>query len=597
VSKLSNYKGSVTLISGITQKNNGTFPLVEANAVLVDNDDKRLDALLEEIKTKHDQDSQALKDEIDRAKLAEEQNSADITAIKAVIPNQASADNQLADKAFVNSSVNAVAATFRGNFATKAALDAWQTANPGVAKENDYAIVQQDETHSNQQWRYLFQENAWVAQYKVNDAPFTEAQNAAINSGATKDLIDSISTKLTAADILNSTGSTENKAISQKAATDAINAVSTNLTAHIDNKENPHEVTAAQIGLGQVDNTSDKDKPVSDAQQTALDTKLTIVSEETTYAQAYVKAADGQQSMTNIAVGNTANTIPIRDASGKLQVANGTADTDAINKSQLDSAVAGKLDKFTTITDFDTAYVKDASGDQQKNIPINNAAGSNSIVIRDADGRAKFTAGVDDTDAVNVKQMTDAISAAEPYHIELASDSGTITQEQYDGLKNDNRSYLIIRSGDVVRKFVRAKFISSATEGNTSLSYYFWESNEIKYISIRPDLIYSNTRYTFQDAAYKSNSISSASTNSEYPSAKAVYNYVASAQIKPTSVTNTISDNKLKTEIGLSDGTAIESTEVELPIPDVAKNNIIERVAALPTTVDENTSDFILVEA
>lgn len=37
---------------------------------------------------------------------------------------------------------------------------------------------------------------------------------------------------------------------------------------------NPHDVTAAEIGLGNVDNTSDADKPVSTAQQLALDDKV-----------------------------------------------------------------------------------------------------------------------------------------------------------------------------------------------------------------------------------------------------------------------------------------------------------------------------------
>ena len=35
---------------------------------------------------------------------------------------------------------------------------------------------------------------------------------------------------------------------------------------HVNNKDNPHEVTKEQIGLGKVDNTSDKDKPISNAQ-------------------------------------------------------------------------------------------------------------------------------------------------------------------------------------------------------------------------------------------------------------------------------------------------------------------------------------------
>lgn len=42
------------------------------------------------------------------------------------------------------------------------------------------------------------------------------------------------------------------------------------LTSHIDNKNNPHEVTKEQVGLGNVDNTSDMDKPVSTAQSDAI---------------------------------------------------------------------------------------------------------------------------------------------------------------------------------------------------------------------------------------------------------------------------------------------------------------------------------------
>ena len=39
---------------------------------------------------------------------------------------------------------------------------------------------------------------------------------------------------------------------------------------HTTKSDNPHNVTAAQIGLGAVDNTSDADKPISTATQTAL---------------------------------------------------------------------------------------------------------------------------------------------------------------------------------------------------------------------------------------------------------------------------------------------------------------------------------------
>ena len=46
------------------------------------------------------------------------------------------------------------------------------------------------------------------------------------------------------------------------------------ITDHISNKNNPHEVTKAQVGLGNVDNTSDLNKPISTATQNALDTKV-----------------------------------------------------------------------------------------------------------------------------------------------------------------------------------------------------------------------------------------------------------------------------------------------------------------------------------
>jgi hypothetical protein len=47
-------------------------------------------------------------------------------------------------------------------------------------------------------------------------------------------------------------------------------AVEKDISDHKKNTDNPHNVTAAQIGLGNVDNTSDADKPVSTAQAAAI---------------------------------------------------------------------------------------------------------------------------------------------------------------------------------------------------------------------------------------------------------------------------------------------------------------------------------------
>lgn len=101
---------------------------------------------------------------------------------------------------------------------------------------------------------------------------------------ANRDLIGSVTTdKVNVDDIIdNLTTNVTNKPLSAAqgvalkslidALTNTVNgkANSSDLTSHINNKNNPHGVTASQVGLGNVNNTSDADKPVSTAQATAI---------------------------------------------------------------------------------------------------------------------------------------------------------------------------------------------------------------------------------------------------------------------------------------------------------------------------------------
>ena len=57
-----------------------------------------------------------------------------------------------------------------------------------------------------------------------------------------------------------------------------LKAAASDLSSHVADKTNPHAVTKAQVGLGSVDNTSDADKPVSTAQQNALNLKVDKVT-------------------------------------------------------------------------------------------------------------------------------------------------------------------------------------------------------------------------------------------------------------------------------------------------------------------------------
>jgi len=48
------------------------------------------------------------------------------------------------------------------------------------------------------------------------------------------------------------------------------------IDTHISNTSNPHSVTKTQVGLSNVDNTTDLNKPISTATQAALDLKASI---------------------------------------------------------------------------------------------------------------------------------------------------------------------------------------------------------------------------------------------------------------------------------------------------------------------------------
>lgn len=64
------------------------------------------------------------------------------------------------------------------------------------------------------------------------------------------------------------------KILTDTSLNESITSVQNSLDTHKSDTNNPHEVTKTQIGLGNVDNTSDLDKPVSTATQTKLDTKV-----------------------------------------------------------------------------------------------------------------------------------------------------------------------------------------------------------------------------------------------------------------------------------------------------------------------------------
>lgn len=104
-------------------------------------------------------------------------------------------------------------------------------------------------------------------------------------------------------------------------ATDISN-VNNALTAHTGNTSNPHATTKAQVGLGNADDTSDLNKPISTATQTALDAKEPTITAGTT--SQYYRGDKTFQTLDKSAVGlgnvvnaDTTTTANITDAANK----------------------------------------------------------------------------------------------------------------------------------------------------------------------------------------------------------------------------------------------------------------------------------------
>ena len=92
----------------------------------------------------------------------------------------------------------------------------------------------------------------------------------------------------------------------------------TEIESHTNSSSNPHAVTKTQVGLGNVDNTNDSDKPVSTAQQNALNLKANIASPTFTGTVGGITAAMvGAPTGTGTSTGNNTGD---QDLSGKQDV-------------------------------------------------------------------------------------------------------------------------------------------------------------------------------------------------------------------------------------------------------------------------------------
>jgi hypothetical protein len=136
-------------------------------------------------------DQEATQDIQEEANIRRQADNAlqqSVSTIQGLIPNQASAQNKLADKDFVNSSIATNTANFLGTYTSMADIEAIQDPT-----NNDYVFLQTTDASGNNlfdRYKYNADQNEWLFEYELNNSNFTAEQWATINSGLTQSSVD-----------------------------------------------------------------------------------------------------------------------------------------------------------------------------------------------------------------------------------------------------------------------------------------------------------------------------------------------------------------------------------------------------------------------
>ncbi|MFA7167361.1 MAG: leucine-rich repeat domain-containing protein [Sphaerochaetaceae bacterium] len=178
-------------------------------------------------------------------------------------------------------------------------------------------------------------------------------------------------------------GNVDNIADADKPISDAtqsaldLKATNAALNAHETDNSNPHSVTKSQVGLGNVNNTADIDKPISTAMQTALDTK----ADTSDMTSALALKADADDMTSALALKATAFDLNAHEADTgnphdvtKAQVGLGNVDNTSDANKPISTATQSALDLKANTSSLGTCAYKTA-GTSSGDIPVLGAGG------------------------------------------------------------------------------------------------------------------------------------------------------------------------------------------------------------------------------
>ncbi len=191
--------------------------------------------------------------------------SSNISNIKKVADNEENIDilavvaDEISNVSAISTSISAVAQIKDNIGAVVTNLDAVQNAaqNAVKAEQSAQAALESEKAAA------LSAEQA-AASANLSDA--TESVKGIIQLATETEALSGANTvKAITPKTLKSVNDSQNSAIANTYATQST------VSSHTGNKNNPHSVTKAQIGLGNCDNTSDVNKPISTAQKSYVE--------------------------------------------------------------------------------------------------------------------------------------------------------------------------------------------------------------------------------------------------------------------------------------------------------------------------------------
>ena len=214
-------------------------------------------------------------------------------------------------------------------------------------------------------------------------------------------------------------------------ATNAEKQLNTALTSHTNNKNNPHTVTKAQVGLGNCDNTSDANKPISTATQSALDSLSTEISNEVIRAKAIeeelseditsesLRATTAENKITSNLTAHTTNTNnPHNVTKSQIGLSNvdNTADVNKPISTATQNALNNKADKATTLAGYGitNAYTKSEIDSKISSV-------------------YKFKGSVEDVEDL----PADGNTVGDVYNVIITGDNYAWTEDGWDKLAGD----------------------------------------------------------------------------------------------------------------------------------------------------------------